>query len=200
MAVPSVGATWSSSGITRSDRLLAVADVAVGDHDGLGAARWCPRCRSASPGRPGSPAARSRSNGPGSRSASAWPSSSSACQPSAWARPAGPRRRAVARRRRRATIARSCGSRSRTESQHGQELPLDDDHGRRAVADDVRGLLGGDRGVDEHRDAAGVHHRVVGDRRLRAVARPDRRELAGPQARSRPGRAPRPAPCSCTCR
>ena len=68
--------------------------------------------------------------------------------------------------------------------EHGKELALDDHHGRRAVADDVGGLLGGDRGVDEHRDTAGVHHRVVGDRRLRPVTRPDGRELARPQ----PGR------------
>ena len=68
--------------------------------------------------------------------------------------------------------------------EHGQELALDDHHGRRAVVDDVGGLLGGDRRVDEHRDAARMHHRVVRDRRLRPVPRPDRRELTRPQ----PGR------------
>ena len=63
-----------------------------------------------------------------------------------------------------------------------QVLPLHDRQRRLAVARDVRALIGRDRGVDEHRDAPGVHHRVVADRRLGPVARPDDREIPGPQA------------------
>jgi len=47
-----------------------------------------------------------------------------------------------------------------------RHLALHEDHGRLAVADQVGRLVGRDRGIDEHRDAARVHDRVVGDRRL----------------------------------